>query len=213
MEGVIRIEAARKLGIKEIPCIVVEHLSATETNCFRVTANRLQERGSWDLEVLGQAFKEMITAKFEVDVTGFTQTEIDIIIQDDESGDLLGKPQPIDRTKATIAKPGVIFELGPHLIVCGDARDHATLNSIMDVGPARLVLTDQPYNVPIGGHVTRGQHREFAMASGEMSEAEFANFNREWIKAAVEHLQDGGILTTFIDWGSLASVSSAALAE
>ena len=60
--------------------------------------------------------------------------------------------------------------------------------------PARLVLTDEPYNVPIAGHVTGGRHREFAMASGEMSDAEFLAFNEAWMAAVVPCLCDGGIL-------------------
>ena len=64
---------------------------------------------------------------------------------------------------------------------------------------ARLVLTDEPYNVPIAGHVTKGQHREFAMASGEMSDAQFQNFNAQWIRAAIEHLCGGGLIGTSID--------------
>ena len=68
---------------------------------------------------------------------------------------------------------------------------------------ARLVLTDEPYNVPIGGNVTKGRHREFAMASGEMSEGEFLTFNEAWMRAVLPHLHEGGLLGTFIDWRGL----------
>jgi DNA modification methylase len=75
---------------------------------------------------------------------------------------------------------------------------------------ARLVLTDEPYNVPIAGHVTGGAHREFVMASGEMSETEFAGFNEAWIAASLAHLVEGGVLGTFIDWRGLPVVQGAA---
>jgi hypothetical protein len=75
-----------------------------------------------------------------------------------------------------------------------------------DVGPARLVLTDEPYNVRIAGNVTAGSHREFAMASGELSGSEFLTFNLPWMKAALDHLVDGGLFGTFIDWRALASI-------
>jgi DNA modification methylase len=77
--------------------------------------------------------------------------------------------------------------------------------------PARLVLTDEPYNVPIAGHVTGGRHREFAMASGEMSDPEFLAFNEAWMAAVVPCLCDGGIFGTFIDWRGLPTVHSAAV--
>jgi DNA modification methylase len=76
--------------------------------------------------------------------------------------------------------------------------------------PARLVLTDEPYNVKIAGNVTGGAHREFAMASGEMTDAEFLAFNAAWMAAILPHLCDGGVCGTFIDWRGLSTVSAAA---
>jgi DNA modification methylase len=76
--------------------------------------------------------------------------------------------------------------------------------------PVRLILTDEPYNVKISGHVTGGAHREFPMASGEMSDGEFLTFNVAWIEVAMNHLCDGGILGTFIDWRGLPTVDAAA---
>jgi hypothetical protein len=73
-----------------------------------------------------------------------------------------------------------------------------------------LILADAPYNVKISGNVTRGAHREFAMASGEMTEAQFLEFNLRWIEAASAHLCDGGVFGTFIDWRGLPTVHSAA---
>src|SRR5215213_3724661 len=76
---------------------------------------------------------------------------------------------------------------------------------------AQLVLTDEPYNVPIKGHVTGGDHREFAMASGEMSDAEFRGFNTAWMQSSLEFLADGGLFATFIDWRGYPIVHAAAL--
>lgn len=75
---------------------------------------------------------------------------------------------------------------------------------------ARLVLTDVPYNVPVRGHVTGSNHREFAMASGEMSRAEYLAFNAAWIDAAELHLIHGGVLGTFIDWRGYPTIHRAA---
>ena len=78
---------------------------------------------------------------------------------------------------------------------------------------ARLVLTDVPYNVSIAGHVTTGKHREFLMASGEMSNEAFGTFNRSWMQAALGHLADGGLIGTFIDWRGQPIVHSAAISQ
>lgn len=79
-------------------------------------------------------------------------------------------------------------------------------------GPARLVLTDEPYNVPIVGHVSCKDHREFAMASGEMSDTEFLRFNEAWMQRALHYLIDGGVFGTFIDWRGSPTVHGAATA-
>ena len=78
---------------------------------------------------------------------------------------------------------------------------------------AQLVLTDVPYNVPIKGHVTGAAHREFVMASGEMSAAQFLAFNVGWMEAAGRHLAAGGVLASFIDWRGYPVVHAAAEAN
>jgi hypothetical protein len=89
------------------------------------------------------------------------------------------EPEP---SAAAIAKLGDVFQLGLHRIICGSATDRILRRLAEGNDPSRLVLTDEPYNVPILGHVTGGAHREFAMASGEMSDAEFLAFNLAWME-------------------------------
>jgi DNA modification methylase len=98
-----------------------------------------------------------------------------------------------------------LWLLGEHRLLQGDARDPAAYARILDEGEfARLVLTDEPFNVPNVGHVTSsGHHREFAMANGEMSAEEFMAFNQAWMSAATSRLVDGGLMATFIDWRSI----------
>ena len=114
-------------------------------------------------------------------------------------------------SETAVARVGDIFQLGPHRIVCGDATEPAVLVRLLEGDvPARLVLTDEPYNVKIAGHVTGGDHREFAMASGEMTDAEFLAFNAAWVAVVIPYLCDGGVCGTFIDWRGLPIVHSAA---
>jgi hypothetical protein len=103
------------------------------------------------------------------------------------------------------------FRLSVHSIICGDSTDPVVVAKLMDGDPpARLVLTDEPYNVPIVGNVTGGAHREFLMASGEMNDAEFLAFNSDWMNAALPWLCDGGVLGTFINWRGYPTVFAAA---
>jgi hypothetical protein len=98
----------------------------------------------------------------------------------------------------SVAKMGDMFQLGPHRLICGDATDPAVLARLLEGdAPARLVLTDEPHNVRIAGNVTGGSHREFAMASGEMTDAELLAFNGAWMATMLPYLCDGAILSTF----------------
>ena len=110
-----------------------------------------------------------------------------------------------------VSRSGDVFLLGAHRIISGDACDPEIVGRLMrDDPPAQLLLTDEPYNVPIAGNVSRAGHREFAMASGEMSEAEYLAFNLAWMQAFLPFLVDGGILATFIDWRGYPVVHAAA---
>jgi DNA modification methylase len=211
LNGMIRVEAAKQLGLPRIPCIRVEHLTGSEQRLLRVALNRLGENGAWSLEDLKVEFEELIVEQTPIEISGFSAPEIDqILLGDDppphEQGPLAPAPGAI-----AVAREGDIFFLGEHKIACGDATAEDVFAALMrDDGPARLVLTDEPYNVRIAGNVTGGSHREFAMASGEMSGSEFLAFNLAWMKAALSHLANGGLFGTFIDWRGLPTVHAAA---
>jgi DNA modification methylase len=209
VDGEVRYEAARQLGLDRVPCVHVEHLSPDEQRVLRLAVNRLAEKGQWDLDALKIEFEELVLLDAPIEITGFAPAEIDhVVLGGPDDGLERGPLEPDPR--AAVVRVGDIFQLGPHRIVCGDATDPETVRRLMQGDTtARLVLTDEPYNVKIGGNVTGGHHREFAMASGEMTDAEFLAFNGAWMASVLPYLREGGILGTFIDWRGLPTVHSA----
>ena len=188
----------------------IEHLNPGEQRVLRLPVNRLAEKGQWDLDALKIEFEELILLDAPMEITGFSPAEIDHVILGDATEGLEQGPLEPDSATA-VARIGDIFQLGPHRIICGDATDPAVLVRLLEGdASARLVLTDEPYNVRIAGNVTGGRHREFAMASGEMTDAEFLAFNEAWMSAVRPCLCDGGVCGTFIDWRGLPTVHSAA---
>ena len=178
LDGAARVEAARRLGLERVPCVRIEHLTANEQRVLRLAINRLGETGDWNLEALKIEFEELILADAPIEISGFTLDEIDQIVLGDGAQGLEEGPLEPEPSATPISKLGDVFQLGPHRIACADATDPEVLRRVMSEGEvARLVLTDEPYNVPIAGNVTKSRHREFAMASGEMSEGEFLAFN------------------------------------
>ncbi|WP_020186232.1 DNA modification methylase [Methylopila sp. 73B] len=210
MDGAVRVEAAKALGLPTIPCVVADHLSAAERKLLRVAVNRLQEKGRWDLEELRLELEELIIDESPIEVSGFESFEIDAILADPTPDATEVGPLAPTADAKPVVRVGDVYLLGDHRVICGDARDKAVLSALMAGARARFVFTDQPYNVKISGHVTGGDHREFAMASGEMSDVQFGEFNEQWIAAVTEYLLDGGVLGTYIDWRGLSSVSAAA---
>jgi DNA modification methylase len=210
IDGETRFEAAKQLGLDRVPCLHVEHLNPDEQRVLRLAVNRLAEKGQWDLDALKIEFEELILLDAPIEITGFSSAEIDHVILGDAAEAL--EQGPLEPDPATgVARVGDMFQLGPHRIVCGDATDPAVLARLSEGdGPARLVLTDEPYNVKIAGNVTGGHHREFAMASGEMTDAEFLVFNDAWMAAVLPYLCDGGVFGSFIDWRGSPTVHSAA---
>jgi DNA modification methylase len=202
--------ATRQLGLDRVPCVRVEHLSVDEQRVLRLAVNRLAEKGQWDLDALKIEFEELVLLDAPIEIAGFSLAEIDHVILSDASESL--EQGPLEPNPAVaVARVGDVFQLGPHRIVCGDATDpEVSARLLQGDAPARLVRTDEPYNVKIAGNVTGGPHREFAMASGEMTDAEFLAFNEAWVASVLPHLCDGGVLGTFIDWRGLPTVHSAA---
>jgi DNA modification methylase len=213
IDGEARVEAARQLGLDRVPCIQVGHLTEMDQRTLRLAINRLGEKGEWDLDVLQIEFKEMLDFDAPIEVTGFTLDEIDQILLGEEAQGVETEPLAPEANTAAVARPGDVFVLGPHRIICGDATNPDVLAELMGRearGTARLVLTDEPYNVPIAGHVSGGGHREFAMASGEMTNPEFLAFNEAWMAAVLPYLREGGVFGTFIDWRGNPIVHAAA---
>lgn len=212
LDGISRIEAARSLGLSTIPCIVAGHLNPSEQRLLRLTLNRLQERGSWDLDTLKLEFEELILEEMPIEITGFTGIEVDQILLGDATTEPEDGPLAPPENQPAVARPGDVFILGQHKIICGDATDPSVIAKIMEGETAQLLLTDVPYNVKIVGNVTKRDHREFMMASGEMTDEEFLEFNQNWMRTCAAYLCDGAVLGTFIDWRGYPTVHSAAVA-
>jgi DNA modification methylase len=211
LDGEIRFEAAKLLGLPNVPCIRIDHLSEIEQRLLRLAVSRLGEKGEWDLDELRIELQELIVADAPIEISGFSIPEIDHIVLGEDTDAFEQGPLAPNRAAVAVTQLGDFFLLGAHRVICGDATVPETFSRLVEGGaPLRLILTDEPYNVPIKGHVTGSGHREFLMASGEMTDSEFLAFNLAWMEAALPFLCDGGVFGTFIDWRGHPTVSAAA---
>lgn len=208
IDGWLRVLAGKELGLEHMPVIECDHLSAAQARTLALAANRIGELGAWDLDALHLEFQELQELKVDLDVTGFTVQEQDIILLDPLEG--TGKSDPCDEVgdvpEHPAARSGDIWVLGNHRLICGDARDKLTYEALLGGSCVHAVLTDAPYNVKIKGNVSglgKKVHDEFAMASGEMSDAQFQEFLDQVLRLLATSLVPGGVAFGFMDWRSI----------
>jgi DNA modification methylase len=200
-----RVEAAKLLNMKTVPTVRLSHLSETEKKAYILADNRLAEKAGWDNDLLAIELQGLVDIGFDVLLTGFEPAELDLIIEG--IGDESEQPEnsvPETASGPAVSRLGDVWTLGKHTLVCGDATDAATYKLLrMDNDKAEFVFTDPPYNVKIDGNVSglgRVKHREFAMASGEMSEDQFTTFLSETYALLCRHSTDGSIHQICMDW-------------
>lgn len=203
-----RLEAAKLLGMGNVPCVRLENMTETQKRAYVIADNKLALNAGWDFNLLADELKELSLPGLDIDIglTGFSIAEIDGILADADSEEPGNPDEDIlpDADPASVrCRPGDIWQVGPHRIICGDARDQHAIAALMDGKLAQAVITDPPYNVKIDGHVGGSgkiKHREFAMASGEMSAPEFTGFLKASFEALAASSENGSIHMIFMDW-------------
>jgi DNA modification methylase len=203
--GAGRLEAAKLVGLKEVPTIQLEGLSEDQIRAYILADNRLAEKAGWDNSILAIELQHLLTldADFDVTITGFEIPEVDLILQQ-----AWGEPDkddelPADSTGQPVTQPGDLWHLGKHRLLCASSLEEASYKILMAGRRAAVVFADPPYNVKIHGHATGNgsiHHREFAMASGEMSEAEFVAFLSTSLKLLARHSATGSVHLICMDW-------------
>lgn len=206
LAGHARVEAAKQLGMDSVPVIQIDHLTASQKRAYVIADNRLAELAGWDKDLLVVELKHLteIDLDFDVEITGFETADIDVLIQgvEAEPDQADEFPEP-NLEQPAVSVTGDLWLLGRHRLLCGDARNAASYKALMAGQSAQMIFTDPPYNVPIDGHVSglgAVKHKEFAMASGEMSEAEYVGFLITFLRHLADHSVGGSIHFVCIDW-------------
>jgi DNA modification methylase len=211
-----RVEAAKLLGMAEVPCLRIEYMTEAEMRAYVIADNKLALNAGWDLEILGEELQGLLATEdlgFDIGVIGFEVAELDALVDGlapEEPGD------PADEVVPEIAprrvRPGDVWQLGRHRLACGNALDPEVVARVMEGETARMVFSDPPYNVKIDGHVGgsgKVKHREFAMAAGEMTASEFTSFLTRAFRNMADHSVDGAIHFLCMDWRHMREVLAA----
>jgi DNA modification methylase len=204
-----RLQAAIALGIDRVPTICISDMTETQKRAYVLADNKLADNAGWDHGQLAVELQSLLKLdpEFDITVTGFEMGEIDFLVADsDQEDDEADQLPEIDPHQPKITQPGDLWQLGPHRLHCADSTQAASFEKLMGLEQAQLVITDPPFNVPIQGHVSglgSTKHTAFAMASGEMTEAEYTGFLTVVLGFLASCSCDGAINYIFMDWRHL----------
>lgn len=215
-----RVEAAKQIGMTRVPTVRLGNMTEAQIRAYIIADNRLAENAGWDREILAIELQGLSASdiEFDVTITGFELPEIDVLIDELSFADAAEEtPDPADQVPAvpagpTVTRPGDVWQLGPHRLICGDALLGVTYCHLMGQQKAQMVFTDPPYNVPISGHVCglgQTQHSEFAMASGEMDAEAFGTFLGTTFEHLSDFSHDGSIHYVCMDWRHMPEMMAA----
>lgn len=146
-----RVLAARQLGMEQVPAVYIEGLTEAQRRAYILADNRLTELGGWDASLVSSELDDLKASGFDIDLTGFS---IDDIIIDESAAPEFTEEELDDlkaRAKDPIIKPGEVWQLGAHRLMCGDSTKAEDVAKLMDGEQADLLLTDPPYGVDYEG--------------------------------------------------------------
>ena len=176
-----RIEAAKREGMTEVPCVFVEHLTDAQKRAYILADNRLAELAGWDMDAVRIEIERLAEDGFGIEITGFEFDDIPMgkIAEDDFDADAAA-----EETIEPITEPGDIWQLGRHRLMCGDSTDRATMDRLMDGQKADMLLTDPPYGVDY-----KGINNDDRKGLRDLLDSAFENMK--------EQTKDGGVVYCF----------------
>ena len=150
-EGIIivghtRLLAAQRLGLETVPVLVAADLSPAQVKAYRIADNRTAQEAEWDLSLLSLEFEDLAAFDFDVSLTGFDPSEL---VFGDEASDIVEDEAP-EPPEEPVTKPGDVWLLGEHRVMCGDSTDGGSVALLMAGAKAEMFWTDPPYGVAIG---------------------------------------------------------------
>ena len=205
--------AARKLGISDVPAVIVSDPSEANLRLLRMALNRLGEDSSWDVEALKLEFSDVVELSNNIDLSmsGFEMGEIDVVlgaaIDEEDALPLVNEVDP------PAAKLGDLWRLGDHRLVCADALKAESYQRLIGRERAQMIFTDPPWNIAIEDNVSglgAVKHKDFAMACGEMTPTEFEAFLGASLGYAAAHSENGALHYVCMHWSKMKEMLTAA---
>tara|TARA_R100000152_G_C6774711_1_gene202650 strand:- start:1201 stop:2454 length:1254 start_codon:yes stop_codon:yes gene_type:complete len=185
-----RMTAAQELNLSKVPVVVLDHLSDRQRRAYVLADNQLALNAGWDLDVLRSELKDLVDEDFNIDLIGFSDEELkDLMpeeLEPEYDGDADAVPEP---PEDPITKPGDLWILGEHRLLCGDSTNLQHIERLMNGKKADLWLTDPPYNVDYEGKTKE----KLVIENDSMSDSDFRQFLVDVYTSADAVMNVGGV--------------------
>lgn len=188
-----RILAARKLGLIEVPCIELSHMTETQKRAYVIADNRLAENAGWDNELLALELGDLKAEGFDLDMLGFDIEELGALLEPDAKDGLTDEDSAPELGDTPISQAGDVWLCGDHRVMCGDSTSTADVERLMAGYKADLIITDPPYNVAYEG----GTEKKLTIKNDSMSAESFYQFLLAAYTAMFLVAKDGAGLYVF----------------
>lgn len=142
-----RVMAAKKLGLKELPCIDASHLTETQRRAYIIADNKIAINSDWDTEMLRVEFDELKEADFDLELTGFSLDEIEALTPEESVEGLTDEDEVPDAPDTPVTVLGDVWQLGDHRVMCGDSTSIDAVEKLMAGTKADVLFTDPPYGI------------------------------------------------------------------
>ncbi|MCY4318351.1 MAG: site-specific DNA-methyltransferase [Alphaproteobacteria bacterium] len=194
-----RIEAAKALGMAEVPTIQLDHLTPAQVRAYRLADNKLTELGAWDDGLLSEELKRLLDDDFDLTLTGFDDAEtarlLAMVNGDAPGEDDVAPDPPAD----PVTKPGDLWVLGRHRLVCGDATDADVVARALAGATPRLMVTDPPYGIDYDpswrtSDIARRHVREGTTAESIVTDRVKGDTRTEWMRAILPHVSSVAVI-------------------
>lgn len=190
VDGHLRLKAAQKLGLKEVPVALADELTEAQVKAFRIAVNKSAELAEWDTSLLALEIEDLKELDFDLELTGFELPELEDIMGAGADGGTEGQTDPDavpEAQEEPVSRLGDVWLLGRHRLMCGDSTDAGSVALLMNGSNADLLLTDPPYNVSYEG-ATKDR---LTILNDSMDDEKFRSFLADAFKAADTVMKNG----------------------
>lgn len=208
VDGHVVVDALKALDATHVNVVRLDHLNDDQLKIVRIALNRLAEGSVWELEELRIDLQHLDQVGYDLTGTGFSLPELDIILQEPNCSDAQAEAEEnLEPPTTPVSRLGDLWCLEKHRLLCGNSVEQESYVAVLGTRKADACFTDCPWN--LAGKTISSQHGDFKMGSGEMTDEAFQAFCDTFTHLIAEHLKDGAVLYSCIDWRSCGRIEEA----